>query len=194
MKAQGIKIDFSSKGVKMRRLFSARVCLAAFIAVTLTFYNIASYLKGRVELGRKMREAAAIEENQAFVDAAALKEAPLPNGIALKRNPYWTTLLTRLEERLPDSVVISEIKGASKDNRVFITGGARAMDKAFLFVENMEKDKVFEGIVLTSRASLYNGNAGPANKAWDKGAVGFNIEAVYRPPTDSIAGRPKAGR
>ena len=181
MKTRGIKIDFSSKGVKRRRLFSAKACLAVFIALAVTFYNIASYVKGRVELGRKMQEAAAIEEKQAFFDAAALKEAPLPNGIALKRNTYWTTLLTRLEERLPDRVVISEIKGASKDNRVFIAGGARAMDKAFLFVENLEKDNGFEGIVLTSRASLYNGNAGLANKAWDKGAVGFSIEAIYRP-------------
>lgn len=194
MKTQGIKIDFSSKAVKRRRLFSAKVCLAAFIAVTLTFYSIVSYLKGRVELGRKMQEAAAIEEKQAFLNAAALKEAPLPGGIALKRNPYWTTLLTRLEERLPETVVISEFKGASRDNRIFIAGGARAMDKTFLFVENLEKDNGFEGIVLISRASPYNDNVGPAGKAWDKGVVGFSIEAIYRPPTDSIGGLPKAGR
>ena len=144
----------------------------------MTFYNIASYLKGRAELGRKMREAASIGE---FFNAHGEEKAPLPNGIATKRNPYWTTLLTRLEERLPDRVVISEFRGASKDNRVFIAGGARAMDKAFLFVENLEKDNGFEGIVLTSSASLYNGNAGLAGKAWDKGAVGFTIEAIYRP-------------
>ncbi len=191
MRTQGIKIDFSSKGVKRRRLFSAKACLAAFIALALTFYNIASYLKGRVEIGRKMREVASIGE---FFNASGEEKAPLPGGIAAKRNPYWTTLLTRLEERLPDMVVISEIKGASKDNRVFIAGGARAMDKAFLFVENLEKDNGFEGIVLTSRASLYNGNAGLAGKAWDKGAVGFTIEAIYSPPTDSIGGRPKDGR
>ena len=181
MKTQGIKIDFSSKGVKRRRLFSAKVCLAAFIAVTLTFYNIVSYHKGRVELGRKIQEAAAIEENQAFINAAVEKEVPLPNGIVLKRNLYWTTLLTRLEERLPDRVVISEIKGASRDNRVFITGGAWAMDKALLFVKNLEKDNGFEGIVLTSRASLYNDNAGLSGMAWEEGVVGFSIEAIYRP-------------
>ncbi|MBI5237136.1 MAG: PilN domain-containing protein [Deltaproteobacteria bacterium] len=177
MKTQRIKIDFSSRGIKRGRLFTAKAYLAAFIAAALTLYNTAVYLKCRAELGRKMREAEAIEENLAALQRGpGLKDAAYP-----ARSLYWTTLLTRLEERLPDRAIISGLKAASKDNRVFIAGGAEAMDKALLFVENLEKDNGFEGVVLTSRASLYNGNLGPAGRAWEEGAVGFSIEAIYRP-------------
>ncbi len=179
MKTPEIKIDFSSKAARRRRLFSAKAGLAAFIAVALTFYNIASYLKGRAELGRKMLEAAAIEEKQAFMNAAG-KDDGLPDGVVPERYLYWTTFLTRLEERLPDRVALSEVKGASRDNRFFITGGAPAMDRALLFVENLEKDGGFEKVAITGHASLHSRGAG-SDMARGKGAVGFSIEAIYRP-------------
>lgn len=149
-------------------------------AAFLTWHNIERYSSNRSQIELLKERTAAFEKNLpdgfkkdglASVEdrKILLDNIEFVNGYAYRKSFSWTSLLTSLEEALPDDVHLVRISPEFNSGKVNVTGFTRSIDSALSTVDRMGKAGFLEVFLLKHSMD------------GKSGLILFDLSAIYKP-------------
>lgn len=174
-----LTLNLASRSYINRRALYAFYVLLISVLVLLLALNLGFYLRSRSQahqlkerLAEFDRELAGRQETIAEFNPAAyeeiLKEIAFANEILVKDSFHWTALLDRLEEVVPDKVIIRGIQPDYKSGSLNLTGGARRVEDLRRFLDNLIESSTFSDVYLLQQAR----ETGRGN---NDGDIGFTV-------------------
>ncbi len=156
-----IHIDFSSRPCDQKRDKLYGIWLPVLILFLITVLNISVFLVYRfrnsdihTKISLMEKEISALEDKTSAAGALLGREKykvfiqkyNFLNHITHKKILSWSSLLKSLGDALPPSVKITVISPAVKQNHLSlsISGEALTKEDELLFVDQLQKNKVFE--------------------------------------------------
>jgi type IV pilus assembly protein PilN len=151
--------------------------LVLLLALNLAFYfrsqSQARHLKERLaEFDKELagRQETAVDFSPAAYEEM-LEEIAFANEILLKDSFRWTALLDRLEEVVPDKVIIRGIQPDYKNGSLNLTGEARRVEDLRHFLDNLIQSSNFSDVYLLQQAR----DAGKGRNDGGQGNIGFTL-------------------
>lgn len=177
-----LTLNLASRSYLNRRaLYTAYAALGTALALLLVL-NLAFYLRGqgqvrhlKVRLAELDRELAGGQDVAADFSPSAyrqlLGEVAFANEILVKDSFRWTALLDRLEEVVPDKVMIRGIQPDYKAGSLRLTGQARRVRDLRLFLDNLILSPDFNDVYLLQQAR----EVSKSDRGRAREGIGFSI-------------------
>jgi type IV pilus assembly protein PilN len=158
-----LTLNLASRSYINRRALYALYAVLIALLVLLLALNIGFYFRTQSQARQLKervaefdRELAGRQENAVEFSPAAyeemLEEIAFANEILLKDSFRWTALLDRLEEVVPDKVIIRGIQPEYKSGSLNLTGGARRVEDLRRFLDNLIESSQFSDVYLLQQA------------------------------------------
>ena len=177
-----LSLNLASRSFINRRALYGFYAFLLSLLVLLLVLNLAFYLRSQsqarhlnerlVEFDRELseRQETALDFSPAAYEEM-LEEIAFANEILVKDSFRWTALLDRLEEVVPDKVIIRGIQPDYKSGSLNLTGEARRVEDLKRFLDNLIQSSHFSDVYLLQQAR----EAGKGRNGGGQGNIGFTL-------------------
>lgn len=164
--------SYTGKGVGI--IFPTAIIIAAAIFFVYLLKQETAYKAATERLEKRVAELSArlhpadASRNEQVPDAAQ----DVIEDILNKRRFSWIEALDNIEKGIPSGISLSSIQPSFKDGGVGLAGSARDFDALSIFINNLERLKVYKRVFLVSHSAKDTDN--------EKTAITFSINIEGR--------------
>lgn len=177
-----LSLNLASRSYVNRRALYALYAFLFALLIFLLVLNLGFYVRSQAQarqLNERLAEfdkdlAGRQETSNGFSPAAyeeMLEEIAFANEILVKDSFRWTALLDRLEEVVPDKVIIRGIQPDYKSASLNLSGGARKVGDLRRFLDNLIQSSHFSDVYLLQQSR----DSGKGKNGRGQGEIGFTI-------------------